>query len=267
MSPSPTSRAVASASERSSDRAPLHVRPARPGDAARTAAIHRRALPSGFFARLGTRFLARYHATFAASERARLLVAERGGAVVGFLAGTIDNEAHYRTVLRRRWPGLVVAGVGAMLRRPRLAAEFLRTRVGRYGRAVRRRVGRSAGAVGGMPGSGSGPSGGTSHRAATAPAPASSPGGTETSDGARTNRPVAVLTHVAVSEDAQGTGAGRALVEAFTAEVRRARVGEVRLVTDRGGPGARFYRRLGWRSRGVRRGSDGSLVEEFVRRP
>jgi ribosomal protein S18 acetylase RimI-like enzyme len=211
--------------------------------------MHRRHLPAGFFARLGTRFLARYHATFAASPRATLLVAEdpRDGQVVGFLAGTVDNEAHYRTVLRRRAVGLVLSGLAALLRDRDLATEFVRTRVARYARAVGRRLGarpsatRSAGQA-----------------AATASA---------TSAGGGTSGPVAVLTHVAVAEDARGSGAGRALVDSFTHEARDAGADEVRLITSSDGPGPRFYRRLGWVSRGTRRAADGTVVEEFVRRP
>lgn len=216
--------------------AEVRIRPAGRAEVVATARLHERALPDGFFARLGAAFLARYHASFLASPRARLLVAERGGRVVGFLAGTVDNAAHYRTVLRRRpVVGLVLAGLGSLLTRPRLAVEFLRTRVGRYGRAVARQL-----------------------TGVRTEAEAADPGDPV---------PVAVLTHVAVHEDARGSGAGRALVETFTEEVAEHGAAEVRLVTavDRGGP--RFYRRLGWRSRGRRRAADGTVVEEFARRP
>jgi ribosomal protein S18 acetylase RimI-like enzyme len=232
----------------------IHVRDARPDEVVRTAWVHRRSLPGGFFARLGPRFLARYHATFAASSRARLLVAERRGEVVGFLAGTVDNAEHYRTVLRHP-VGLVLSGLRALLTDPRLALEFVRTRVLRYSRAVVRQL------TPGRP---------TAAAAPAAPAPAV--GGLDTEGSAAHDQPedggaVAVLTHVAVREDAQGSGAGRALVEAFTREVRRAGAREVRLVTAVGGGATRFYRRLGWTSRGTRRAADGTVVEEFARRP
>jgi ribosomal protein S18 acetylase RimI-like enzyme len=219
--------------------AELRVRPARPGETARTARLHERSLPDGFFARLGTSFLARYHASFLTSSRARLLVAERGGRVVGFLAGTVDNAAHYRRVVQARPVGLLLAGIVSLLRRPRLAAEFLRTRTGRYVRALLRQV-----------------------------APSSADEAT-TSDaaGGPVAEPVAVLTHVAVSSDERGSGAGRALVGAFTEELAREGVEEVRLITAVDGGAPRFYRRLGWRSRGRRRAADGTVVEEFARRP
>jgi GNAT superfamily N-acetyltransferase len=56
----------------------------------------------------------------------------------------------------------------------------------------------------------------------------------------------AVLSHVAVSPPARGTGAGAALVEAFTAAARRAGADRVCLVTPRDGGAAAFYDRLGW---------------------
>lgn len=212
----------------------VRVRPARPTDLVRTARVHRWALPDGFFARLGTAFLRRYHATFVTSPRATLLVAEDADhEVVGFLAGTVDNAAHYRNVVQRRPLGLVLSGVAALLREPRLAGEFLRTRTLRYARALLRAL-----------------AGGRTRVAA--------------SEGPRR---VAVLTHVAVTDGARGLGAGRALVADFTRRAREARADELRLVTRAGGAAAGFYRRLGWTSRGTRTASDGTFVEEFARRP
>lgn len=205
------------------------MRPADPADLRATARLHRRALPGGFFARLGERFVRRYHATFAGSPEAVLLVAEQEGRTAGFLAGTLANRRHYREVVRRWWPALTWAGALALLRRPRVTAEFLRTRLGRYRRALLRagRGGRTAGAT------------------------------------AEPDGPVAVLTHVAVAPDARGDGVGQRLVQAFVERARRAGAAEIRLVTAAGGAAARFYRRLGWRSRGTRRGADGTFVEEF----
>lgn len=209
----------------------VRVRLARREDLSRTARIHRRCLPEGFFARLGTEFLVRYHATFAASPHATLLVVEEGDEIVGFLAGTVDNPAHYRSLVRRRPVGLALSGIGAVLRDRRLAAEFVRTRTGRYSRAIGRQLRRRSG-----PG-----------EAAVADAPT-----------------VAVLTHVAVTEAARGSGAGRALVDAFTERARDGGADEVRLVAAVEGAAPRFYRHLGWTSRGTRPAADGSVVEEFV---
>jgi ribosomal protein S18 acetylase RimI-like enzyme len=224
----------------------IRVRPARAEDLDRTAELHRRSLPDGFFARLGPAFLARYHATFAVGRRAAMLVAEtRDGRIVGFLAGTVDNARHVRTVLRRPPPRLVLSGLLALARDPRLGVEFLRTRVGRYLRTFRRALvpRRPVAAATGPEATGA------------PPAPVS------------TTPVVGVLTHVAVADEARGTGAGRALVDAFLDRARRTRVPEVRLVTSRREGAAGFYRRLGWSSLGTRRAADGTVVEEFHQHP
>lgn len=217
------------------DEPAVHVRRARADDLPRTADVHRRSLPAGFFARLGTRFLTRYHATFATGPRATLLVAADGDQVLGFLAGTLDNAEHYRSLLRHRPVGLLTSGAAALLRDRDLAAEFVRTRIARYVRAIARQL-----------------------------RPAERDAASAADDGKRS---VAVLTHVAVREDARGSGAGRALVTAFTEQARAGGADEMRLVTALDGGGPRFYRQLGWASRGIRRAKDGTVVEEFARRP
>lgn len=208
------------------------VRAARGRELGRTARLHEQLLPGGFFARLGPRFLRRYHATFAASPLAEILVLDDGRAPAGMLVGTYDNAAHYRWVLRRRSPRLALAGLLALLRRPRHAVEFLRTRPRRYGRAVWRYLGRRR-----------------------QPAPSASADGPGR---------VAVLAHVAVEREAQGDGAGRRLVRAFEERAREHGAEEARLVTPSGGPGPRFYRSLGWHHLVSRRAADGTVVDEFV---
>jgi ribosomal protein S18 acetylase RimI-like enzyme len=218
----------------------LRVRLASADDLATTASVHLERLPAGFFARLGPRFLARYHASFAASPDATLLIAERGGRVVGFLAGTVRNAEHYRFVVRRRPFGLVSSGLAALARDVGLASEFARTRVGRYARALGRQARRRAVTAAHAADA-------SSVRAVTTP-----PRG-----------PIAVLTHVAVRAEVDGRGAGRALVERFEEDARAAGAAEVRLVTASEGGAGGFYRRLGWQGRGERPGADGSPVEEF----
>lgn len=216
----------------------VRIRAARPADLRQTAALHARHLPGGFFVHLGQRFLAQYHASFLAGASARMLVAEDDRQqVIGFLVGTTDNARHVRAAVRRPPPRAVAAAVLTLASNPRLLWRFLRTRVGRYTRAVARAV-----AARRRPASG-GPS-------ATRPVPT-----------------IGVLTHVAVDDAARGTGAGAALVEAFVAEARIASTDELRLVTSVNGGASGFYRHLGWGSRGTRRASDGTVVEEFSRRP
>lgn len=219
-------------SRRQARPASLEVRPAATAELDRTARLHARTLPEGFFARLGARFLRRYHHAFAASPQAEVLVARDRNHPAGMLVGTYDNAAHYRWVAHHRARRLALAGLAALLQRPRLAAEFVVTRTGRYARALGRFVrGRAVGA--------------------------------SASEPQEPDR-VAVLTHVAVDPAAQGAGVGRSLVGEFVERARRAGADEVRLITPADGPGPEFYRSLGWRHLRVRRAADGTVVEEFV---
>jgi ribosomal protein S18 acetylase RimI-like enzyme len=205
----------------------------------RIAAIHADQLPDGFFVRFGPRFLARYLGTFVAGPYATALSVGPPGSPSGFVVGTVDNPRHYRWLVRNGGP-LARSGFVALIGRPGLAYQLVRTRGRRYARSVLRQLRRRSGTRGGTP---------------------------------RTERPggpvpevtpvVAVLTHVAVAPDAQGTGLGRVLVEAFVAHARARGADEVRLITHAHTRAPGFYRRLGWASLGERSASDGSLVEEF----
>lgn len=201
-----------------------------------TAALHHGSL-TGLFVDLGPGFLRTFHRSFLRSPHAVALVAVQQGRVVGFLVGSLDTEAHARRVVRRDGLRLAVAGVRALLRRPALASVVLRTRSGRYLRAIARR----------LPG-----------------VPRTTPTVVHAEGPATSRRGVAVLTHVATAEAARGSGAGRLLVEAFTARCAADGAGEIRLVTDPTTPAPGFYRHLGWTSLGTRRGRDDATVEEFL---
>jgi ribosomal protein S18 acetylase RimI-like enzyme len=229
----------------------LVQRPTRRQDEPFTARIHIDAL-DGMFVRFGAGFLRAYHGSFRRSPHAVSFVVVGPDGVVGFLVGTIDNEAHYRWLARRALPSLGPRAVAALVRRPRVALDTLRTRRRRYVRAVLRRLRpQRVRAVrrGARPGSGS------PHGHPVAPSPQSAP----------RPRRVGVLTHVAVAPGARGTGAGRRLVDAYEHALRDAGVTEARLITDPSGGAPAFYRRLGWSAAGRRTGADGSEVEEFVR--
>lgn len=73
----------------------------------------------------------------------------------------------------------------------------------------------------------------------------------------------AVLSHVAVSAKARRSGAGTALVEAFTAAAQRAGVDTVQLVTPFDGGAVEFYDRLGWRRVAETVGRDGRRLVHF----
>ena len=203
-------------------------------DAAWAASLHERALPHGFFARLGCRFLAVYYETFIRSPYAVAFVVDSPDGPVGMLVGTVRNAAHYSWVLRRQGRRLFRRGLAALLLRPPSLIFFVRTRLGWYVRKVLRFT--------------------TRMFTSSAPPPAPGP------------QP-AVLTHLAVEETARGTGAGGALVAAFEQAAAGAGCTEAVLVTLAGPAGAgQFYRRLGWTLRDRHDDHDGRLLECYDRR-
>jgi GNAT superfamily N-acetyltransferase len=238
------------------------VREASRRDLRATATLHRAYLSDGFFARLGLGFLRRYHATFVASPLAVALVVDdpETGRPAGFLVGTLQNRSHYRWVVRRCSPQLIGQLVAALGLRPRLAWLFLRTRVGRYVRWVRRYPLRRARGGREAPPPAVGATGGVTVAAHAGPS------SDDPAADALPTAPVAVLTHVAVDEALRGRGAGRRLVDDFVERAREAGAGEVRLVTEAGGGATGFYERLGWSVVGERTAADGATVREF-RRP
>jgi ribosomal protein S18 acetylase RimI-like enzyme len=237
----------------------LEVREATRRDLRATAALHRRALPEGFFARLGPGFLRAYHASFVASPEAVALVVsapDAGGDPAGFVVGTLRNRAHYRWVLRHASPRLALRLVAALVRRPRLAGVFVRTRAARYVRWVWRYPLRRAQARSDR----SDPRA-TEPRAELVEAP-TQPASKQAVPPVAVP-PVAVLTHVAIDDGLRGRGAGRLLVEEFVDRARAAGANEVRLVTEASDGASSFYERLGWSAVGEHTGSDGSVVREF----
>jgi ribosomal protein S18 acetylase RimI-like enzyme len=198
------------------------------------------------FVRLGTGFLRRWHATFHDGEHAVAYVAVASrdhaaadagrtsdGDVVGFLLGATDQVAHMEDVIAAHRRELMLAGAGALLVRPALAAHFLRTRARRYlRRLLRRRPARAVGSAGG---------------AAGAPR-------------------VAVVTAVAVIPGARGQRIGAGLLEAFVGDVRRAGTPAIELVTRADEEGASaFYTHLRWTAQDVHADHGGGQVRRFRR--
>ena len=183
------------------------------------------------------RFLRRWHRTFLRPPYGIALVAVDEavqGEVVAFLLGTTDQAAHTDALLgdRRVLLELGASGALALLRRPRLATRFVRTR----GRPWLRRLVQRRGVV--------------AH-----------------SSEAQDRNPVAVLAAVAVEPGARGRGLGAALVRRFLAEAgaQDAAVAElVTVVPAEGAAGAGFYERLGWCARADRRSRDGVTVRTYA---
>lgn len=205
------------------------IRDLRDTDVAVTAALHRRALPHGFFPRLGTRFLRSYHRTFADSPHALALVsADDADRPYGFLLAVLDTRAHGTYVVRRWGPRLAARAGLALLLRPHVLWVFVRTRLARYARGLQRR------------------------RRASAAAPAGGPAADW-----------AVLSHVAVVDSARGSGAGAALVRALHERAAASGATGIVLVTAADSAAAGFYRHLGYESDGRVVGVDGDAWLRF----
>lgn len=205
----------------------LIVRDAAPRDLIYTARQHQFLLPHGLFPRLGQPFLRRWHATFLDSPYGIALVAEQlsgtGLTPVGFLFGSTDQLCLVDDVVARHRLGLMLAGTAALLRRPRLAIHFVRTRAKPYLRRL---------------------SGATNRPSRHLDQAKAWSGGDDKPVPAA---PVAVITAVAVETGCRSAGAGRALVDRFVARAAEAGTKEARLTTMTGSGGAGpFYEKLGW---------------------
>lgn len=198
-------------------------------DFSAVARLHIESLESGFFGRLGHRFLSRYYETFASSPFAVAVVV--GDPPDAMLVGTTHNALHYRWVLKHRALRLALAGGLALLVRPRVLFDFLRTRLTRYVRSMRR---------------------------------VATPRAAEGSSAPSAPEQVAVLTHVAVSSRARRRGYGAALVNEFVAAAAREGAGRALLVTLEDSPGTHdFYLSLGWDPIGSKVDKDGRPLTMF----
>jgi GNAT superfamily N-acetyltransferase len=194
---------------------------------------HATALPDGFFARLGRRFLRAYWDSYRRSPHALALVALAGdGSVVGVLAGTTDSAAHYRWVVRHRGARLAAVALAALVTRPALAVRFWRTRGRLYARGLLRFL---------LP---------RRRRPGGGPAPGT---------------PGATLAHVVVDDPARRSGVGTALVREFEAKARASGVRRLRLLAHDGDTAlSAFYRGLGWRQGPIRIDVDGVAWREYT---
>lgn len=95
---------------------------------------HLQNVPEGFFARLGTRFLTGYYLSYCTDSSACSVVAVDGDEAVGFLVGTPDPSVTVNTHCAPTGDPCSVRPSVALIRQPRLAALFLRTRAVRYAR-------------------------------------------------------------------------------------------------------------------------------------
>lgn len=204
------------------------VRPLTIEDVPFATALHREALPDGFFVALGDEFLRRYYETFISSPHAVGLIAVVADEPRGVLVGTVDQGSHYRWLVQHRRTALAVAAVRSLARHPRLAVEFIRTRARRYLRGALR-LGRSR-------------------------PPRQAQHGPTTGH----------LTHVAVVPKSRVNGVGSALVGRYSALAFAQGALRLRVATQVDGGAAEFYRRLGWRDAGSMQNLDGIDFDVLV---
>lgn len=178
-------------------------------------------LPGAFFAELGDGFLSAYLRTYATSPSGCALVAEHDGELVGFLVGSVDREAYRRHVLHADRRHLLIKGGLGLTLRPRLAMRFVRTRLRRYLRGLRRTA-------------------------------SANPGATLPIDQA------GILSHIAVEPEMRGTGVGKELMESFLAVCSVHGAPRVQLFVDPSNIQAqKFYRSHGWKDVSEQSDADG----------
>lgn len=192
----------------------FELRPLRPEDATAAATIHAEGQPDTFLTSLGPAFLRALYAQMAGSTHCFGYVAEERGEVIGVVVGTVDAGAVFKELILRRGFRLLVPVGAAILRRPALLPDVLRTAF--Y-------PGRRKG--------GPHPSLGEGGNPQASPLPISGEG---------------ELFFIGTRADRRGTGVGRALFQALAEEMRRRGMRAMGLTVDEGNEQAkRFYLRNG----------------------
>ena len=102
-----------------------HVRQATAADVPAMVEIHLRAFPDFFLSQLGRPFLRRLYAGFVREASGCALIAQQGGAVVGYIAGTSRPERYFRERLHREGLAFACNALPGLLRAPARTAERL----------------------------------------------------------------------------------------------------------------------------------------------
>ncbi|MDO8307161.1 MAG: GNAT family N-acetyltransferase [Actinomycetota bacterium] len=174
--------------------------------------VHLQQFPDGFYARLGPAFMTRYFQQCFRSPAAIGLIAEQcdGSGLVGYLVGTVDNDAHDRFMNGPASPALAAAGASALVRRPSLWSDFARLRALWY---ARRFV----------------------SRAVRPRRPSAEPRHGE-------------LLYICTTAGHRRRGVGAALLRSYVEGAKRARAASLHLVSERENASGRdFYEHRGWR--------------------
>ena len=187
------------------------VRPVEERDLPNLVEVHLRQFPHGFYAQLGPAFKTRYLRQYFRSPGAIGLVAEQrdGSGLVGYLIGTVDDDAHHRFMHRSAAPALAAAGGSALASRPALWSYFLRQRAFWYARRFVTGVVRTR-------------------------RPSGEPRQGE-------------LLYICTTEGNRRRGIGAALLRSYVEEAQRAHAAGLHLVSERDNTAAHeFYAHRGW---------------------
>lgn len=103
------------------------IRPLQARDVPHVARLHRAAMGDSLWARLGDGFLTRLYQGLLTHPAFRGFVYEEDGRPRGFIAGSLDGRAMFRSVFLRRGPALALTIVPALLKDPALARLLLQT--------------------------------------------------------------------------------------------------------------------------------------------
>ncbi|MEA2338598.1 MAG: hypothetical protein QOE82_2605 [Thermoanaerobaculia bacterium] len=103
----------------------ISIRPMHASDVDAVAALHQAAFPGFFLAFLGRRFLREIYRALMTDEEHIAFVASDGDRIAGFVAGT-NSSGFYRRAAKRYWLRFGLASVGALLRKPSIAARLVR---------------------------------------------------------------------------------------------------------------------------------------------
>ena len=105
---------------------PPGVRRAGPADVGPAARLHAEQISEGFLSLLGPAFLRRLYGRITRTDGSFLLVADTGGQVVGFVAGSADVGGLYRSFIRHDGLRAGLGAAGPLLRNWRRVLETLR---------------------------------------------------------------------------------------------------------------------------------------------
>jgi ribosomal protein S18 acetylase RimI-like enzyme len=106
--------------------ADVAIRPMLPGDASSIVAVHLKAFQGFFLTILGPRFLRLLYTHIAASPQGVAYSALNDrNEVIGFVCGSTQPSGFYTGFVRTRWPRVVLAVLGSVLRRPAIAPRLV----------------------------------------------------------------------------------------------------------------------------------------------